>query len=95
MLRLVIFALGCVGLCLGALILLLGGPVSPGISLLVLGLILALGIAYERVRYKAHAPRAPGPGWQKTEERFIDPETGRPVTVYFRPTDGERMYVEE
>ena len=95
MLRILLFGIGCLALCAGVLFLLIGGPIPPGIWLLVLGLILTLGIAYERVRYKAHARRAPGPGWQKTEERFIDPETGKPITVYFRPTDGERMYVEE
>jgi hypothetical protein len=95
MLRLIAFALGVLALAAGLVLLAVGGP-APAITwLLVLGLILTLGIAYERVRYKALAQRLPGPGWQKTTERFIDPETGKKVTVYFRASDGERMYVEE
>ena len=95
MLRLIAFGLGLLALLAGVVLLATGGPVPVIIWLLVLGLILTLGIAYERVRYKALAQRRPGPGWQMTAERFVDPETGKPVTVYFRPSDGERMYVEE
>ncbi len=95
LLRGILFALGTGALIGGTWLLAVGGP-PPAITwLIVLGLILTLGIAYERVRYKTLARHRPGPGWQRTEERFVDPETGRKVTVYFRATDGERMYVEE
>jgi hypothetical protein len=95
MLRIILFGLGLFALLLGLALLVVGAPVPAIIWLLALGLALTLGIAYERVRYKTLAARRPGPGWQRTEERFIDPATGKPVTVYFRATDGERMYVEE
>ncbi len=72
-----------------------GGPLPVVIWLLGFGLVLTLGVAYERVRYKSLAAHRPGPGWERTEERFIDPATGKQVTVYFRTADGERMYVEE
>jgi hypothetical protein len=35
---------------------------------------------------------APGPGWTRTQERFIDDETGEPVTVWIDAT-GDRKYV--
>lgn len=56
-------------------------------------LLLLVGLAIERWRYKQVAPRAPGPDWQRTDERFVDPETGKLVTVYFHPATGERRYV--
>lgn len=59
------------------------------------GAILFFGLAYERFRYKAIVPATPGPGWVRTAERFVDDETGKPVTVYLQPETGERTYVEE
>lgn len=52
-----------------------------------------VGSLFERVRYKKLENADPGPGWQETEERFIDPETKKRVTVFFNPTSGERRYV--
>ena len=48
------------------------------------------GLLVERWRYKPLADRTPGPDWQRTDERFVDPETGKLVTVYFHPRTGER-----
>jgi hypothetical protein len=56
-------------------------------------LILLTGLLFERWRYKALTGRRPGPDWQATGERFVDPETGRLVTVYFHPATGERRYI--
>ena len=55
--------------------------------------IFLVGLAIERWRYKPLAARPPGPDWQRTDERFVDPETGRMVTVYFHPATGERRYI--
>ena len=55
--------------------------------------ILLVGLLIERWRYKPLAERPPGPDWQRTEERFVDPETGKLVTVYFHPSTGERRYI--
>ena len=55
--------------------------------------ILLVGLLIERWRYKPLAARPPGPDWEKTDERFVDPETGKLVTVYFHPTTGERRYI--
>jgi hypothetical protein len=35
----------------------------------------------------------PGPGWQPTEERFVDPNSGETLDVWFHPPSGERAYV--
>ena len=59
------------------------------------GALLVVGTVYERVGYKPVLKHAPGPGWEKTTERFLDPETGNPVTVYVEPRSGARQYVQE
>ena len=95
MLRIGLFLLGLAALVAGLAFIASGGPLPVVIWLLGFGLVLTLGVAYERMRYKYLAARRPGHGWERTEERFIDPATGKQVTVYFRAADGERMYVEE
>ncbi|HEY3912461.1 MAG TPA: hypothetical protein VGM07_21605 [Stellaceae bacterium] len=57
------------------------------------GLVLLVAALFERWRYKRVANGRPGPGWIATEERFVDPETGQFVTVYYHPSTGERRYV--
>ena len=34
----------------------------------------------------------PGRNWRATPERFVDPETGRLVSVFFDSATGERRY---
>jgi len=55
--------------------------------------ILFLGLLAERSRYKELEERRPPAGWVETDERFIDPETNKPVTVFYNPADGNRLYV--
>jgi hypothetical protein len=57
------------------------------------GLLLLIGVAVERWRYKPLGERSPGPDWTATGERFVDPETGKLVAVYYHPASGERRYV--
>ena len=57
------------------------------------GIVLVAGILFERGRYKPPTQATPGPGWLATEERFVDLQTGERVTVYYRPSTGERRYV--
>ena len=57
------------------------------------GVILIIGLLIERWRYKPLAGQRPGPEWTATDERFVDPETGKLVTVYYHPASGERRYV--
>jgi hypothetical protein len=67
--------------------------------LIVAGL-LALGTFFERFAYKGgrdgrFGAASTGGAWQATTERFLDQESGRVVTVWFNPANGERRYVEE
>ena len=66
---------------------------SAVIPLAVWGAILAGGVLVERWRYRPLADSRPGGNWRATQERFIDPESGRVVTVFFNPATGERRYV--
>ena len=74
---------------------LLIGARSPGFTLLIWGGILCAAILYERFRYKRLATTLPGPNWERTNERFVDAETGKTVTVYVERNTGERQYVED
>jgi hypothetical protein len=68
---------------------------APGIGLrlLVPGLVLIIALLIERWRYRCLAGDRPGPEWVDTGERFVDPESGRLVTVFYRQSTGERRYV--
>jgi len=55
------------------------------------GLVLLAVVLLERWRYRQHGD-AEGE-WQATDERFVDPETGRVTQVLYHPRSGERRYV--
>ena len=93
MLRLFVIALGAVS-ALGGLIALFAGS-DAGWGALLFGALLLLGTLYEKVRYKPVEADRPGPGWERTTERFYDEERGKTVTVYIHPETGERRYVED
>jgi hypothetical protein len=93
MLRAVLIGLGVIAVLAG--IGLMATAHWTGISMLVAGVLLLIGTLYERVHYKKTVARAPGPGWQRTQERFIEEETGRAVTVWVEPKSGERVYVQD
>jgi hypothetical protein len=57
------------------------------------GAILLLAILIERRGYKRIEDNVPGPDWQPTGERFLEPGSGTPVAVYFHPASGKRAYV--
>jgi hypothetical protein len=57
-----------------------------------MGLVLTVGVIYERVQYKPILEVPPPGDWRATEERFIDPATNRTVTVYAN-AKGRRIYV--
>jgi hypothetical protein len=92
--RLLAIVQGCAAIALAVLLVLwifAGWSLWP--SLLAVGAVLVVTLL-ERARYKPIASKPP-PGWQATGERFIDPETGKSVTVYYDPKSGERQYVNE
>jgi len=74
----------------GVVVWALGGG-AHGVGALIFGVVLLLGVIFERWRYRS-APRPDAP-WQKTGERFSDPQTGRVVEVYYDPQSGERRYL--
>jgi hypothetical protein len=78
-------------LAVGGAILLVRGAAGPGAYALGLGVLIVLGTAFERWRYRPNDIR-PQTGWEPTGERFEDPETGRTVQVYYDPRSGERRY---
>ncbi|MBV9562851.1 MAG: hypothetical protein JOY90_20780 [Bradyrhizobium sp.] len=54
----------------------------------------AIWFLFRRGGYKRQPlDAAPGPGWVKTEERFVDPSSGETLDVWFDPQSGERSYV--
>ena len=56
------------------------------------GLVLLLAVVFERWRYQ-RSDDAGGGEWQETDERFVDPETGREVQVLYQPSTGKRRYL--
>jgi hypothetical protein len=77
----------------GGIALAVIGCFPPAAGLALWGAILLIGLLIERWRYKPLAEQRPGPEWTATDERFVDPETGKLVTVYFHSATGERRYV--
>ncbi len=72
-----------------------GLEMSAILGPLIFGLVLTLGVIYDRYRYKPIQDQKPGDDWRDTGERFIDPETGARVAVWMEPKTGERTYVRD
>jgi hypothetical protein len=85
-------------LWLGAL-LTIGGLIlsvetcGAGIGLVITGIVLLLAPLIERYRYKRIVDTVPGPDWQPTGERFIEPGKDVAVAVYYHQPSGKRVYV--
>jgi hypothetical protein len=92
-LRRVLLTIGGVILAVAALSGLAGCPAVPVLEIALPGLVLVGAVLVERWRYKPLDGERPGPDWVATGERFVDPETGRLVTVFYRPATGERRYI--
>jgi hypothetical protein len=86
------FALASLAAGIAALVL---GACPPALVFAIWGILLIVGTVGERIVYKPMLKRAPGPAWQRTGERFIDPQTGAHITVYTDAASGERQYVQE
>ena len=89
-------AVGIVGgvMLLVGLALLAGGGVLtwPGIQLVVVGALGLLIAFFERLRYGV-GQRPGGGTLRPTEERFIDPTTGKRTRVWIDSASGERTYL--
>ena len=69
--------------------------VAPALVFAFEGLLIVIGVAFERATYKALELKPLGGGWTRTPERFVDDASGKMVTVYVQPATGERKYVDE
>ncbi len=78
---------------LGACAAVLSGAAFLAPQPAVLGLVIVIGVAFERWRYKPPVTGVTA-NFVATPERFIDTDTGRPVQVFVDPNSGERRYVE-
>ena len=92
MLRGVILGVGILMLLAGAAGA-LSGHWPAALWLLATGLLLTIGTAFERIIYKPVDRQGPGAGWTRTGERFVDPESGETVDVFYNAASGERRYV--
>jgi len=93
LLRAGLLVFGGIMLAAAAFGALFGCRLGAVIPLALWGAILAGGVLIERWRYQPLTDDRPGRDWQATPERFVDPETGRLVTVFFNSATGERRYV--
>jgi hypothetical protein len=92
-LPIVLYVLGAALLLGAGLAALTGLFVAFVPQLLLAGLLVVVGLAIERWRYKPLIDTGPDPAWTDTGERFVDPSSGRLTAVYFDPRDGARHYV--
>ena len=87
-------AIALAAICfLGSGLAVVAGVAFLALQPLVLGVLIVVGVLFERWRYKPSV-QAAGADFVATEERFIDTDTGRPVRVWVDPKSGERRYVE-
>jgi hypothetical protein len=87
-------ALGALFLIAGILTAVVGGVFVVFVpQLLFGGLLLIVGLAIERWRYKPVVSGKPEPGWTDTGERFVDPETNLLTAVWLDAANGERHYL--
>ncbi len=62
-------------------------------ALMVFGPVL-IWLLFRGRGYKRHLlNRPPGPNWQRTTERSVDPTTGELMEVWFDPATGDRAYI--
>ena len=95
MFRTVLLAVSAV-IVVAAAVCLLVGLVLPGVFVAAIwAVIVGIALLIERYRYKAPLTLAPGPPWQDTGEKFVDPNSGAALSVWFNPGTGQRVYVNE
>ena len=90
MLRTAVLVFACLLVGLGVY-LWVAGAVPWGAQIFTSGVVLLLATVLERWRYRNRNASIEG-NWQRTGERFIDPESGKEVEVLYNPKSGERRY---
>jgi hypothetical protein len=66
---------------------------DPGAFVMTIwGIVLLTATVFERWRYQRTA-KGSKTGWQDTDERFVDPESGKLTKVIYNPRTGERLYM--
>ena len=63
-------------------------------TILICGVLTLVTAALEPIYGRANGRPREG-NWRATDERFVDPDTGKLVTVWFDPATGDRRYVDE
>jgi hypothetical protein len=66
--------------------------VGDGAALLIVGVVALITGLFEPL-YGQTRRVQPGGDWRATDERFVEPDTGELVVVWFNPATGERRYV--
>jgi hypothetical protein len=92
-LRVALFVLCGVLLAAAVSLAIAGCTIGLVLRVAVPGVILLFALLVERWRYKPLKSRRPGPDWLATDERFVDTGSGKLVTVFYKPSTGERRYV--
>jgi hypothetical protein len=85
------------GITVGVLIALCGVALwasGGGWMLLILGAVVIVSVLLEPI-YGRVTNRPVGGNWRPTDEKFVDPESGKLLTVWFDPATGDRRYVED
>ena len=77
-------------------LVMIGAGLSPPVSwqVVVMGVLLAAAVIFERGRYRNDAAGTPPLPWVETGERFVDPDSKRLVAVWTHPATGARRYVD-
>jgi hypothetical protein len=92
-LRVALFVLCGVLLAAAVSLAIAGCTLGLVLRLAAPGVILLFALLVEHWRYKPLKNRRPGSDWLPTDERFVDPESGKLVVVFYKPSTGERRYV--
>ena len=105
--RVVVAIVGALIFAVGLALIAFGGAAAAaGIWPLIAGGVVLIAVVLERQRYRSqaaetvHAPPGPGGGepdplpaqFQPTDERFVDPTSGRVMRVFVDARTGERRY---
>jgi hypothetical protein len=89
MLRALVIAIGVA--CLAGAAFLAHLVWFAALELAVFGILILVGTFFEK-HYRER--RAAGSGFEKTDERFVDPTTGKLIEVHYDPSTGRRAYVD-